>query len=138
MKLFLVVAALLVFTPAFASARCLQFEPTVVLLKGTFVSKFLPGAPGYVSISGGDLPEKVLFLQLDEEICVKGNPNSTANSRTRTGLKEIQLVVPVGEYLKLLDKKVRAYGTLFTAGMRSHRTKVVMTVQSISENNSAD
>lgn len=133
MKLFSVVAALLIFAPTLATARCLQFEPTVVLLKGTFISKSLPGAPGYTSIAGGDLPEKVLFLQLDDPICVKGKPSSTQNSRTRTGITEVQLTVPLGQSLELLGKRVRVYGTLFSAFMPNHRTKVLMTVEGIGE-----
>lgn len=123
---------LLAFTPTLAAARCLQYEPTVLLLKGTFIKKSLPGPPGYTSIARGDLPEDVLFLQLDEPICVKGNPESTFNARTHTGITEVQLVVPVGQFLDLLGKRVRVYGSLFASSMRTHRTKVAMTVESIS------
>lgn len=133
MKLLFVMSVLLVLAPSIATARCLQFEPTEVLLKGTFISKSLPGPPGYVSISKGDFPVKVLFLQLDEPICVKGKPDSTFNSRTRTGVSEIQLVVPLGQSLQLLDKRVRIMGTLFSGTLLSHRSKVLMMVRRLSE-----
>ena len=133
MKHLLLVVVLLGLTPTLASARCLKFEPVSVLLKGVFVSKSLPGPPGYLSIAKGDFAERVLFLQLDEPICVKGNHESTFNSRTQTGVKEIQLVVPLGQSMVLVDKRVRVTGTLFSGLMKGHRTKVLMTVKGMSE-----
>ena len=133
MKHLLLVVVLLGLTPTLASARCLKFEPVSVLLKGVFVSKSLPGPPGYLSIAKGDFAERVLFLQLDEPICVKGKPESTFNSRTQTGVKELQLVVPSGQSMALVGKRVRATGTLFSRVMKGHRTKVLMTVKALSE-----
>ncbi|HIG68410.1 MAG TPA: DUF4431 domain-containing protein [Myxococcales bacterium] len=133
MKHLLLVVVLLGLTPTLASARCLKFEPVSVLLKGVFVSKSLPGPPGYLSIAKGDFAERVLFLQLDEPICVKGNHESTFNSRTQTGVKELQLVVPLGQSMKLIDQRVRVTGTLFSAVMKGHRTKVLMTVKALTE-----
>jgi hypothetical protein len=132
-KKLLLMVVLLGLIPSLALARCLKFEPVSVLLKGTFVSKSLPGPPGYSSIAKGDFAERVLFLQLEEPICVKGNPESTYNSRTQTGVKELQLVVPLGQSMELVGKRVRATGTLFSPVTNGHRTKVLMTVKRLSE-----
>lgn len=132
MRAILVMVALLVLAPSIANARCLQYEPTVVFLRGEFVSKMLPGAPNYTSVARGDLPERVLFLVLDEPICVTGNVDSTFNSRSRAGITKIQLHVPLGQSLKLLGQRIRVFGTLFGANMQNHRTKVLMDVEGLS------
>jgi len=124
--------ALFVLAPSVANARCLQFEPTVVFLRGEFVAKMLPGAPNYTSVAKGDLPEQVLFLLLDEPICVTGNAESTFNSRSRAGITEIQLHVPLGQSLELLGERIRVFGSLFGANMQNHRTKVLMDVDGLS------
>ena len=112
-----------------AGARCLSYEPTLVSIDGELTTRMVPGPPGYVSIVRGDHPEKVVILVLEAPICVNADPSSRTNSKTHTRVMEVQLVIEKTSYRNLLDKKVRATGSLFQAHSRHHRTPVVLTVK---------
>ncbi len=121
----LLVALLL---PGAASARCLGYEPAVVTLKGSLSTKVVPGPPGYLSAAKGDMPETIVMLALDKDICVLSDGKSYYNVRSHAKVKEVQLEVPVAEAKKLVGKRIRATGSLFGAHTGHHRTPVVLRV----------
>jgi hypothetical protein len=126
--LLLVSAVSFLWIGADAGARCLSYEPIQVSLDGTLVTRSLPGPPGYVNIARGDHPETIVILVLDQPICVKADSTSISNTKAHSQVTEVQLVMGTAAYRTLVDKRVRATGTLFSARSRHHRTPVVMTV----------
>jgi hypothetical protein len=131
MKAVFALALCLALTPICASARCLSYEPAIVNLVGELRSAAFPGPPNYVSIAGGDYPETVFILKLDQPICVSGDPSSKLNSKSHSDLTEIQVVVAPDKVRSLLGKRVRASGTLFGAQSGHHRTPALLQVSSI-------
>ncbi len=124
-------AIFLALSPLGASARCLAYEPAVVTLVGELSSKTFPGPPNYVSVARGDYPEVVEVIRLDAAICVLGDPSSSLNSKSHSGLTQVQLVVPRDRVRSLIGKRVRVSGTLFGAHNGHHRTPVILEVSSI-------
>ena len=116
-----------------ASSRCLRFEPATVTLTGTLSERVLPGPPSYEHIARGDIPEKVLFLELDKPICVLGDPMMLRNTGTITGVEEVHVRITGFWQRTLIGKRTRATGTLFTAHLLAHRTPVVLTVIGVRE-----
>jgi hypothetical protein len=129
LALVLLATSSLLFVGSSAVARCLSFEPAHVSLDGELTVRTVPGPPGYVSIARGDHPEKLVILVLEEPICVNADAGSRSNSKSHTQVTEVQLVMKQGSYSRLVDKKVRATGSLFQAHSRHHRTPVVLTVK---------
>lgn len=127
----LLLALLLVAIALPAGARCLRHDPAVVTLEGTLESRRLPGPPGYVSIGRGDYPETVLFLALDEPVCVSGDPTSRRNGKSHASIEEIQVQIPLARARHLVGKRVRATGSLSGAHTRAHRTPVVLSAKSL-------
>lgn len=111
-----------------SAARCLSYEPAQVTLVGILTSRILPGPPSYRSISHGDYPETVLFLKLDEPICVSGDSSSGSNRKSHAGVTEVQILVDGVDPRRFIGKKVRASGSFFGAHMGQHRTPVVLSV----------
>lgn len=114
-----------------AGARCLRHDPAVVTLEGTLESRSLPGPPNYVSIGRGDYPETVLFLILDEPVCVSGDPTSRRNGKSHAGVAEVQVQIPLARARSLVGKRVRATGTLSGAHTRAHRTPVLLSARTL-------
>lgn len=131
MKLSGLLVLLLLFAPSSGAARCLAYEPSTVSLVGKLVSKTLPGPPNYTSIARGDIPEVVLILHLEAPVCVSGDPASTLNSASRSGIVEVQLVVTLSKARVFVGKRVRASGSLFNAHTGHHRTPVLLQVSSL-------
>ena len=125
--LLLGLALLFCLGPGTASARCLRFEPATVTLTGTLSERVMPGPPNYYHIARGDIPEKVLFLELDEPICVTGDPMLLRNTNTIAGIEEVQVRIDRSWRRSLIGKRTRATGSLFTAHSLAHRTPVVLT-----------
>lgn len=119
-------ALLLSLMAAEAGARCLQFQPATVTLSGTLTERVVPGPPSYRSIAHADIPETVLFLELDKPLCVIGDPMMLRNTLTVAGIEEVQ--VRPSEYWRrsLVGKHVKISGGLFTAHSLAHRTRVVL------------
>lgn len=119
--------------PLPAAARCLKYEPAIVKLDGMVSSKVLPGAPGYVSIARGDMPETILYLTLDTPVCVAGNVTGTYDKKTHAGIVEMQLEVELVKARAFVGKHVRVTGSLFGAHTGHHRTPVILRVVGIRE-----
>ena len=131
MKLSGCLVLLLLAAPSPAGARCLAYEPSVVSLVGKLASKTVPGPPNYTSIARGDLPEVVFTLHLEAPVCVSANPTSTLNSASRSGILEVQLVIPVSRARPWVGKRVRATGSLFKGHTGHHRTPVILHVSAL-------
>ena len=114
-----------------AEARCLRYEPAQVTLLGTLTSRTVPGPPNYTSIARGDFPETIVVLVLEEPICVTGNTSSSQNSKSHSNIEEVQFVLKGNAHRLLIDKKVRATGTLSSAQSGHHRTPVLLTVKGL-------
>ncbi|MFQ5416195.1 MAG: DUF4431 domain-containing protein [Myxococcota bacterium] len=114
-----------------AEARCLRYAPTQVTLTGKLTQRTVPGPPNYLSVAQGDFPEMIIVLVLDEPICVTGNSSSTPSSQSHSKVEEVQLVVEGSAHLSLIDKGVRATGTLSSAQTGHHRTPVLLTVKGL-------
>ena len=117
--------------PAVANARCLSQDPASVTLEGTLTKRTLPGPPNYASVGRGDRPEIVYFVELDEAVCVSGNPASRRNAKSHAGVEEIQLSNPPSRARSAVGKRVRISGKLSTGQGGADRTPVVVTVQEL-------
>jgi hypothetical protein len=121
----------LLLAPSPSVARCLYYSPTVVTLVGEVSTKRMPGPPGYRSLRQGDLPETIFLLLLDDPICVYGDPDSSTNVKTHRNITEIQLMVPIGTLTDRIGERIRFTGQLSSAHSGSHRTPVVLYVESM-------
>ena len=111
-----------------SAARCLSYEPAQVTLVGILTSRSLPGPPNYRSIAHGDYPETVLILELNEPICVSGDPSSGSNRKSHSRITEVQLLTRGIDPRRFIGKQVHASGSFFGAHMGQHRTPVVLSV----------
>jgi len=117
-------------------AECLSYEPSVVKLSGTLVRKTFPGPPNYESVTKGDKPEVYWMLNLLQPICVNQDNQEPDLNPAQTDVRVLQLVVNPVLYKtngKLVDKRVAATGTLFSAITAHHHTPVLLTVTALDE-----
>lgn len=116
-----------------AYSQCLKYEPAVVKLKGTLISRTFPGPPEYSSISRGDRAERALLLLLDEPICVEGNKSSDINTEWESDVVLVHVAPTSGYNIsdELMNKKVIVTGTLFHSITGHHRTKVLILTGSV-------
>ncbi len=117
---------------AFAAteSHCLKYEPAVVSLRGTLISRTFPGPPNYESIRKGDRPERVLLLLLDEPVCVDGDPGSELNQKTELGAVLIQVGPPDSGW-KFVGRRVLITGTLMLRHTGHHRTAVLLNLKEV-------
>jgi hypothetical protein len=118
--------------PALAGPpSCLQFEPAVSSIHGKLERRTYPGPPNYEDIGQGDEAETHWYVRLAEPICVDGKPGDEFNGQDVAGVRLIQLVLLHDEYkthARLVGKKVKATGSLFTWHTGHHRTPVLLKV----------
>ena len=115
---------------------CLHFEPELGAITGTLVRQTFPGPPNYKDITKGDQPETYLLIKLEAPVCVAGTPGSDLNSRDVPSIRLIQLAFSKPEAItheRLVGRRVKAVGTLFTAHTGHHRTDVVLAVSKLDE-----
>jgi len=119
--------------PQAVKQSCLQFEPAMVELNGTLKEIVFPGPPNYENIMTGDTPEHCLVLNLQEPICVLGDPSSDVNSENVRDVKQVQFALV--DYNKptqnMIGKHITAKGTLYGAHTGHHRTPVLLEVKDI-------
>jgi hypothetical protein len=122
--------------PAYAQSgeACLSYEPTVVKLTGTIISRTFPGPPNYESIKGGDEPETYWLLVLRRPVCVnEGQPGEF--NEAKKGIRRIQLVFhsedAYDKYRHLPGKRVVATGTLYAGFTGHHKTPVLLRVNTL-------
>ena len=110
-------------------AECLKYEPAVVAIDGILENRVFPGPPNYESVAAGDRAEEILLFELQNPVCVDGDPSSELNSEAESDLHEVQ-VVPTDELretlLHFVGKRVTVAGTLFHAHTGHHRTPVLI------------
>jgi len=112
--------------------QCLSYEPTVVTLSGRLSRQTFPGPPNYQNVRKGDAREVVWLLNLSSPICVLGN----GEAEEEKNVSELQLAFTAPEeqyrqYRPLLGRKVSVYGTLFHSHTGHHRTRVLVSVNSV-------
>ena len=115
-------------------SQCLSYEPAVVTLSGTLVSKTFPGPPNYESVKKGDRPETSWFLDLPESVCVNESETEPDLNPKQSGIHEIQLVLQPEQYQRhkgMVGRKVLATGTLFGEHTGHHDTPVLLTVRTL-------
>lgn len=114
---------------------CLSYEPTVVKLTGTIISKTYPGPPEYQSIRDGDEPETYWLLSLRKPICVNKQEGEKYPDPAQKNVRRIQLVFHTEDayktYWRLLWKRVIATGTLYGADTIHHKTPVLLWVHTL-------
>ncbi len=116
-----------------ARHRVLHYEPEKVTLKGTLVFRTFYGPPNYGENPRTDSKETQSILLLDDAFDVIGDKDPF--NETERGVNRVTLVfsnpIPhrVSYYLK---RRVTVEGTLFHGFNGHHRTKILITVSSIS------
>jgi len=113
---------------------CLNYEPQKVQLEGLLYKKSFPGPPNYTDIKEGDEEEIYWLIKTTEPFCV--NKSSYVEGDELQGLSEVQLVMSSKmDFYKtkrsLLNKKIKVQGTLFPQHTGHHKTKVLLTVESL-------
>jgi hypothetical protein len=114
---------------------CLSYEPTVVKVTGTMISRTYPGPPNYESIRAGDEPETYWFLVLPRPICVKQADPSDPINEAKSGIRRIQLITQDEKadaiYGRLIGKRVVATGKLYGSVTMHHKTPVLLWVNTL-------
>ncbi|HEV7553187.1 MAG TPA: DUF4431 domain-containing protein [Candidatus Angelobacter sp.] len=107
-----------------ASSRCLSYEPSVVTLTGTLVSKTFPGPPNYEDVRHRDKPETYWFLKLSNPVCVDEDKAQPDLNPVHKDIRTVQLAVFSELYKKykyMVGGRVVATGTLFGEHTAHHR-----------------
>jgi hypothetical protein len=116
---------------------CLSYEPAVVKVTGTIISRTYPGPPEYESIRRGDEPETYWLLALPRPVCVnQGDPEELTDD-AKKNVRYIQLVFSSEKfyrtYRRLLGKRVVATGTLYGKFNAHHKTPVLLEVNTLTK-----
>ena len=115
---------------AATQSPCLKYEPAVVSLSGTLISRTFAGPPNYESISKGDRPERALLLLLDEPVCVEGDQASALSQETELGVVLVQIGPPDSGW-KFVGRRVLITGTLMHRHTGHHRTAVLLNLKEV-------
>jgi hypothetical protein len=115
-------------TTAAPNEECLPYAPARVTLSGTLISKTFPGPPNFRSIEKGDEPETFWILALEQPICTTASGDFS--NPACEGVSTLQLLFSNGDSL-LLNRKVRATGSLFSATTAHHHTRVMLQIASM-------
>lgn len=110
----------------------LEYEPTVVELKGKLITKMFYGPPNYGENPDTDSKEEFAILVLRKPVNVHGIPDSYSGYERMSvnHVREMQLVLRK-QHKDLIGKEVTVKGTIFHANTGHHHTAVLMDVQSI-------
>lgn len=116
--------------------KCLNYEPDQVQLIGFLYSKSFPGPPNYEDIKNGDEEEIYWLIKTMTSFCV--NESNQIYGDRLDNQSEVQLVISSKLNLyktkrSLLNKKVSVKGTLFPQMTGHHKTKVLITVETIEQ-----
>lgn len=114
--------------------NCLSYEPVIVKLTGTIISRTFPGPPNYESIREGDEPETYWLLRLPGPVCVDQRPGDLTDV-AKKDIRRIQLVFDSEKayktYRRFLGRHVVATGTLYGSHTGHHKTPVLLRVFSL-------
>ena len=111
----------------------LSYEPTVVRVQGIIERDTFPGRPNYENIKTGDEMEIYWILNLKAPVCVKGTSGDDINE-SESNVTKIQLVLEPEQYKSfenLVRRKVVVTGTLFHSFSGHHKTKILLSVQTM-------
>ena len=124
-----------IFCVSASAQKCFDYEPTgpAVSFAGTLRSQIFAGPPNYESIKRGDRKETAIILTLTKPACT----NRDAYEDAEDDIREMQLVIMHEADWKtvrrLMGKHAIVTGTLFHANTGHHRTRVLISVNSIRE-----
>jgi hypothetical protein len=113
--------------------RWLDYEPSVVSLKGKLVVKRYYGPPNFGENPKTDEKEDMPVLLLSEPVNVRGKNESgpaAIDDESVKNVREMALVLRM-PHKNLIGRTVIIKGTLFHAFTGHHHTAVLMDVQSI-------
>ena len=114
------------------SPTIVDYEPSIVQLKGILRENICPGPPEYANIKMGDTPEHIFVLTLDAPVHVReSTPRKDSWNEPEENVTEIQVAASCSEAQHLVGKHVIISGTLFHAITAHHRTDVIMLNNSI-------
>jgi len=131
-SLLLVVSQLI---PLCASAASLQYEPTVVELRGTVALEEHFGPPCYGESPQTDSVELIAVILLDEPVSVEGDADpQSLNGTSYMDVRRLQLVRPYSDppFSPYAGKHVVVSGTLYEGFTGHHHSDVLIHVQGIS------
>lgn len=114
--------------------KWLEYEPTVVTLKGRLILASDYGAPNFGENPKEDKKEEYYLLELDTPINVKGDPKSDYNLDSFMNISKIQIAPVHIDFNDLnikINKNVIISGRLFQAMTGHHHTKVLIDVNKI-------
>lgn len=110
----------------------LEYEPTVVELKGRLSVETFFGPPNFGENPESDTKENSWILLLDNPINIRAKTETDAIlGPSIKDVQRLQLVLPT-PHKELIGKEVIVKGTLFHAHTGHHHTDVLIDVQSIS------
>ena len=116
---------------------CLTYEPAPVTLRGRLETHTFAGPPNFESIRNGDKRVDLPVLVLARPVCINGDSASELNTERESGVREIQLRIPLGsDSLATLVRHLQGLPVLVT-GTLSHAvaggeyTKVIFTVSKL-------
>ncbi len=125
------------FSHAMPDGYWYEYEGSGISLIGVIDEVTRYGPPNYGENPETDQKLTYYYLKLETPINVRGNPDSSLNRDTLTGVKLIQLVTLPHENLKgielkqYLGRRVEICGKLFQAHSGRHFTPVVMDVEAV-------
>ena len=129
--MFLIAAAFL-HDVAAGEKNAYNYEPHKVELTGILIRKIFYGPPGYGEDPKTDKKEYAYIIKLEKPISAIAAEDDTTNE-SHDNVKEIQVVNIKHISLKpLLQKRVTAKGTLFSAITGHHHTDVLINLEEIS------
>jgi hypothetical protein len=107
------------------TAKCLNYEPEKVSLRGQLLRKSV--------VNASNQKETIWTIKLGAPVCVKADAENEFNVAAAR-VSDVQLVLSSEQFKKYrtnLNRKIEAGGTLFGAHTQHHFTNVLMIVEEI-------
>lgn len=123
-----------IFSVAFATNKCVPYEPKLAQLTGIISMITYPGPPNYENVKAGDASETGGYLRLKApiDVCANSHMKDPWNT-TEKQVTMVQLVIHnQHDWRKIKNgNHVRISGTLFHQMTGHHHTRVLCEVQKI-------
>jgi hypothetical protein len=116
--------------PSSTGGKTVHYEPARVRLVGQVRRQVFPGPPNFRSVALGDRPEPAWVLHLERPVSVVAAPGDLFNQSERN-VRQMQLVLttePLRKLAPLVNRRVRATGSLFHGHTAHHHTPVLLVV----------
>ncbi|GAB1596434.1 DUF4431 domain-containing protein [Lysobacter claricitrinus] len=129
MLLMRAVALVLALAPLAARAGCLRYEPDVVTLSGTLLTRTFYGPPNFGEDPATDSKERQVLLRLDAPICTI--TSADREDVAEADQRDVTLVQTDLDLRPYIGKHVRVQGTLFHAITAHHHTSVLIETRTL-------